>query len=217
MPDVFISQKGKSEDAGGSVERKFFELPGPNESVEGYPYHNHNPLSSFCVYPHRVEFINQAPNEKVVLIVRRHPITNIGWVLGAAAIAFLPSVLRVVPLFSFLPTSYQMIINLIFYLLSLTVVLQGFLSWFFSVNILTDKRVIDVDFVNLIYRKISDAEISHIEDATVTMGSVVRTLFDYSDVQIQTAAEIEEIEFQAVPHPDKIAKILSELRIRDRI
>lgn len=217
MPDVFISDRGKKEDAGKSVERKFFELPGPNDSVEGYPYHNHNPLSAFCVYPHRVEFINQAPNETVVLIVRRHVITNIGWILVAAAIAFLPYILKVLPLFSFLPSSYQMIIDLIFYLLALTVVLQGFLSWFFSVNIVTNKRVIDVDFVNLIYRKISDAELTHIEDATVTMGSVVRTLFDYSDVQIQTAAEIEEIEFEAVPHPDKVAKILSELRIRDRI
>ena len=217
MPDVFISpQGGKKEDAAKSVEKKFFELPGPNDSVEGFPFHNHNPLSTFCVYPHRVGFINQEPNEKVILIIRRHLITNIGWILVAGAIALLPYILVVVPIFSFLPANYQMVINLIFYLLALTVVLQGFLSWFFSVNIITNKRVIDVDFVNLIYRKISDAEISHIEDATTTMGSVIRTLFDFSDVNIQTAAEDKEIEFEAVPHPDKVAKILSELRIRDR-
>lgn len=217
MPDVFISPQGdKKEDSPVGVEKKFFELPGPNDSVEHFPYHNHNPFSSFCVYPHRVGFINQEPDEKIILIIRRHIITNVGWILVAVAISFLPLILKVLPLFSFLPANYQTVINLIFYLLALTVVLQGFLSWFFSVNIITNKRVIDVDFVNLIYRKISDAEISHIEDATTTMGSVVRTLFDFSDVNIQTAAEDKEIEFEAVPHPDKVAKILSELRIRDR-
>jgi hypothetical protein len=43
------------------------------------------------------------------------------------------------------------------------------------------------------------------------MGGVVRTMFDYGDVFVQTAGEVPRIEFEAVPHPDKVAKILREL------
>lgn len=221
MPDVFISNKGEEKASHLSThnpEKKFFKLPGKvDSSVEKMQYHNHNPFSAFCIYPHKVGFMNQEEDEQVVLIVRRHFLTNVKWILSAIGIMFLPHILKLLDLFSFLPPNYQLVIDLIFYLLALTVVLQGFLSWFFSVNIITNRRVIDVNFDNLIYRRITDAETSHIEDASVIMGSVVRTLFDYSDVNIQTAAETEDIIFEAVPHPDKIAKILSDLRLGDNI
>jgi hypothetical protein len=184
------------------------------ENVESLKGHNHNPLSAFCYFPHNVEFINEEPGEEVVLLVRRHLITNAGWILLVIAMAFAPLAIKFFPLLDFLPLRFQLVSILFWYLLILAIAIQGFLGWFFSVNIVTNKRVIDVDFVNLIYRKITDAEISHIEDATVEMGSVVRTLFDYGDIVIQTAAEIPEVTFDAVPHPDRIDKILSDLRLK---
>jgi len=130
--------------------------------------------------------------------------------------SFAPAILKTFPLLDFLPARFQMVAILIWYLLTLAIAIQGFLSWFFSVNIITNKRVIDVDFDNLIYRKVTDAEISHIEDATVQMGSVIRTLFNFGDIVIQTAAEIPEVTFDAVPNPDAIDKILSELRMNEK-
>jgi hypothetical protein len=50
---------------------------------------------------------------------------------------------------------------------------------------------------------------------TVKMGGVIRTMFNYGDVIIQTAAEIPQIEFHAVPHPDRVAAILRELRVEE--
>lgn len=216
MPDVFVSEPEKPE-KGNEVARRMFELPGPDKSVEGIKYHNHNPFSSFCLYPHKVEFLNQEPDEKVVLLVRRHFITNLGWILLVIVMGLAPFTLAYFPLLSSVPARFQSAAVLFWYLLTSAIFFQGFLSWFYSVNIITTERVIDVDFVNLIYRKITDAELSHIEDATVRMGSVVRTLFDYGDVSIQTAAEVPEVEFESVPHPDKIDTILSELRMGEKL
>jgi membrane protein YdbS with pleckstrin-like domain len=47
------------------------------------------------------------------------------------------------------------------------------------------------------------------------MGGVIRTIFNYGDVLIQTASEVPRIEFQAVSRPDKVAKILRELRVEE--
>lgn len=183
------------------------------DNIESLPGHTHNPLSAYCYYPHNVDFINEEPDEIVILLVRRHIITNLGWIALVALMLVAPFILQYFPLLDFLPLRFQTVAILIWYLLTLAIGIQGFLSWFFSVNIITNKRVIDVDFDNLIYRKITDAEITHIEDATVRMGSVIRTIFDYGDVLIQTAAEVPEITFWAVPHPDRIDKILSDLRM----
>ena len=42
-------------------------------------------------------------------------------------------------------------------------------------------------------------------------------MFNYGDVLIQTAAEIPEVEFEAVPMPDLVAKVLRELRIEEEV
>lgn len=212
MPDIYINPQDKPKKGVKKVNKILKKSIIPS-NVESLPGHNHNPLSSFCYFPHHVNFINQEPDEKIVLLVRRHIITNFGWVALVILMSFAPAILKTFPLLDFLPARFQMVAILIWYLLTLAIAIQGFLSWFFSVNIITNKRVIDVDFDNLIYRKITDAEITHIEDATVQMGSVIRTLFNFGDIVIQTAAEIPEVTFDAVPQPDKIDKILSELRM----
>lgn len=219
MPDIFINSEEEKrihhkKTKKHTVKSELAEAR--HASHEDSQYHSHNALSSFCYYPHGVSFVNQEPEEEIVLLVRRHFFTNTGWVLVTILMIIAPILLNFLPILSFMPANFQLVAILIWYLLTLAIFIQGFLSWFFSVNIITNRRVIDVDFVNLIYRKITDAEIGKIEDVTVQMGSVVRTLFDYGDVLIQTAAETPEVEFEGVPHPDQIDKILSELRMKIR-
>ena len=96
-------------------------------------------------------------------------------------------------------------------------VFEKFLSWYFHVNIITDERIIEVDFLHLVYREITDANIDQIQDVTVEVGSAIRTTFNYGDVIIQTAAQLPKIEFEAVPQPDRVAKVLRELRIEEEV
>lgn len=206
MPDVFISKKSKIVPANPVH-------PGNREKLPG---HKHNPFSSFCYYPHGVGFINQNPDEIVILLVRRHFLTNLGWLLIVVGMSLAPLILRHFPLLTFLPLTFQTIAIGAWYLVAMAIFIEGFLSWFYSVNIVTNKRVVDVDFFNLIYREITDAEIEVIQDVTVKIGSVVRTIFNYGDVDVETAGEKPNIEFQSVPQPDRIVRILSELRMKAR-
>lgn len=222
MPDIFINSDEvktphKNKEHTHHTKKKVEEMNVlPKTDKEERAHHSHNPLSSYCYKPHGVDFLNREPEEEVILVVRRHPFTNVGWLFVVAIMIVSPLTFQYFPIISFMPGNFQFVAILIWYLLTTAIFIQGFLSWFFSVNIVTNRRVIDVDFVNLIYRKITDAEIGNIEDVTVQMGSVIRTLFDYGDVLIQTAAEIPEVEFEAVPHPDQIDKILSDLRMKNR-
>jgi len=92
---------------------------------------------------------------------------------------------------------------------------ESFLNWFFNVCIITDERIFDVDFLNLVYREISEANVDQIQDVTVRMGGVIRTVFNYGDVLIQTASEVPRIEFSSVSKPDLVAKVLRELRVEE--
>ena len=101
---------------------------------------------------------------------------------------------------------------IIWYLLTTIIIFERFLTWYFNVNIITDERIIDIDFNNLIYKEISDAKIDKVQDITYKMGGAIRTLFHYGDVYIQTAGTEPNFEFLAVPKPEQVVKILNQLR-----
>ena len=175
------------------------------------------PLASFNYLPERINFENKDPEEKVILFLRRHPITNLPWICASFVLIVLPSFLTVMPFFDSIPPRIGILFVLIWYLVITAYVLEKFLDWFFSVNIVTDERIFDVDFYNLIARKMTDTNIDKIQDVTVQHIGGVRAMFNFGDVLIQTAAEIPEIDFDAVPEPDKVAKVLRELRVEEEI
>lgn len=227
MPDVFnsIKKNAKEMTLSGTKskipENKIPEKVGELKSLIGssevhkLPGHSHNPLASFSLLPDKVSFVNEDPQEKVILLMRKHPITNLGWISIAFLLIIAPFFLAVFTPLELLPSDYQFVLTLVWYLIISAFILEEFLSWFFHVNIITDERIIEVDFANLVYREITDANIDQIQDVTVEVGGTLRTFLHFGNVVIQTASEIPKIEFEAVPNPDNVAKILRELRIEE--
>lgn len=202
MPDIFVSRRENSDSETRKEELLTLQS-------------RFNPLSPFWYKPERVKFINKDPEEKVILLLRRHPITNLGWILSSFLMLIAPAFISVSDIFIFLPGGYQAILLLTWYLMTSAFVLESFLKWFYQVNIITDERIIEVDFSGLLYREITDANIDQIQDVTVPVGGGARTFFNYGDVIIQTAAEVPRITFEAVPKPDLVAKVLRELRVEE--
>jgi len=95
-------------------------------------------------------------------------------------------------------------------------VLESFLGWYFNVYIITDERIIDIDFISLIYKEVSDADIEMIQDVTYKQGGIVRTMFNFGTIFIQTAAEKPKFEFEDVPNPSLIVKVLQKMRMEER-
>ena len=211
MPDIFISGKEeKPKKKKDSIAKKPKKVS--KHKLKG---HSHDPLAAYCYFPDKVDFETRERKEKIVLLLRRHPITNVAWILIVILMIFAPLTLSVFPILSFLPSNFQFIAVLVWYLITTAFVLESFLTWFFNVNIITDERIVDIDFHNLIYKEVSDCKIDNIQDVTYKMGGVVRTIFDYGDVYIQTAAEVPAFEFLAVPKPSKVARVLQDLIIEE--
>lgn len=200
MPEVFTSNQTVSEPK--------LDLEDQKENIPG---HTHNKFFSFCLYPENVNFETKEPEEKIILLLRAHPIVNLKWILISLAMLFVPGIVRFFGMFSTFPVGFELVITLAWYLFVLAYSLESFLGWYFNVYIVTDSRVVDVDFYNLIYKQVSGANLSKIQDVTYSIGGVARTIFNYGDVFIQTAAEVSEFDFLAVPKPDKVAKIIEDL------
>lgn len=178
---------------------------------------NTNPFNAYAPKPFRTFFSSQQSEEQIILVLRKHPITQIKWLVTAVVLAFVPFLFNSVSLLGFLPPNYQFAGLILWYLLLTGFIFESFLTWFFNVYIITDERIIDVDFLSLIYRNVSSAKIDNIEDVTATTGGAIRAMFDFGNVQIQTAAEKREFEFEDVPHPNRVTKLLNELLLEEEL
>jgi len=168
-------------------------------------------FSALSIFPKSTKFEAQDEEEKIILLLRPHFVTNVWWIILTIAMIFVPLFWTELPVISFLPDNYLFVLTLFWYALILTFVFERFLMWFFSVNIVTDERFIDVDFYGLLFKHVSVAQLENIEDVNYFQKGVMAAFFNYGDVLIQTAAEITEFVFNKVPNPEKVVKVLSEL------
>lgn len=174
-----------------------------------------NPITAFVPKPLKTFFASQANEEDVVLLLRKHPITQLPWIFTAIVAALLPLFLANFQFFSFFPSNYMFAAYVGWYLLLLGFIIESFLSWFFNVYIITDERIVDVDFLSLIYRNISSAKIDNIEDVSSETSGALRSVFNFGTVRIQTAAEKTEFEFEDVPQPNKVIALINDLLLEE--
>jgi hypothetical protein len=193
MPDVFVSK------------------PVPMSSIE-----SQSPSSSFRSCPEDIDFETREKDEKIILFIRAHPIVNIRWILIVVLMIFVPVVAKAFGIFSSFPPGFELVIDLMWYLITATYALENFLGWYSNVYFVTNLRVIDVDFYSLIYKQVSDANVDKIQDVTYNTGGVARAFFNYGNVFIQTAAEVSEFDFLGVPNPAKVAKTIEDLITKDK-
>jgi len=208
MPDIYVApEKEERQPKAG--------LPQPEKKREEKEEQKGGSLSAFIAYPDNVRFDTQAEEEQIILFLRKHWITNLPWVAITFALIFAPPI--IFPIFvsrqilPSLPANFVSVVGIIWYLVTFGFVLVKFYTWYFNVYIVTNERIIDVDFLNLLYKQLSSTRIARIQDVTYKLGGVIRSLFDFGDVFIQTAGTEPNFEFEAVPHPEAVVRKISEL------
>jgi len=179
--------------------------------------HTSNPLSSFLIKPHVFKFKEQDDKEEIILVMRPHWFTNVSWVISAIGMLMVPMLAQFLPVWGEVPLKYQAWGILFWYMITLAFCLEQFLSWYFDVYIITDERVIDIEFNNLLDKKFAETKISMIQDVSSRVAGISQTMFNYGDVRIQTAAEIPELCFEKVPNPDKVIKVLQMMREEEEL
>lgn len=230
MPDIFDSSKSPQKSAVTPEKESILAdnpfTPDPTQpkiirDVEAYSEvmrhesASNNPLKSFVAKPSHIFFDSQHAEERVLLLLRRHPVTQVGWIITSMLLAVAPVLFSAVGLLDVLPVQYQFAATVGWYLLIIGFALESFLSWFYNVYIITDERIIDVDFYNLLYKNISAAKIDNIEDITTVAGGVLASVFNFGTVKIQTAGSVTEFEFEDVPQPAKVTAFLNELLLEE--
>lgn len=223
MPDIFVAPATKE---GEKEEKLISEVSQPEiENIQDQPPAKtglasgpSSPLAALMVNPPGVYFQNQEREEAVILLLRRHWITNLPWILVGALMLVMPLLASLLFLTLNFPlqffTPYIFVGGAFWYLISSGYLFINFLIWYFNADVVTNERIIDISFHNLIYKEVSTTRLEKLQDVTLKMGGTLRQIFNYGDVFVQTAGTEPNFNFLAIPKPAWVARKLGELMER---
>lgn len=164
---------------------------------------------SFIVKPD-VRFSTQHDNENVILVVRKHPLTQLSWIVNGFVLLFIVFFLNSL-LPQFFAVNQIIAINIFAVGFIFSYVWVNYLLWYFTVGVVTNERIIDLDFFNLIYKEFSATTIRQVSDITTKIGGFFGSLFNFGDVFVKTEGFEQNIEFDKIPRPSEVVKIINIL------
>jgi hypothetical protein len=173
-------------------------------------------LTSYAIRPDGIRFETQEEKETIVLFLRQHGIVNVLWILIAIIMIIAPTV--VLPLlFGIMkipievPRTYIFVGTVFWYVATFGFILAKFLGWFINIYIVTNQRIVDIDFYYLLNKHFSQAELNKVQDISYVTKGILSTVFNYGNVLIQTAGELPNLEFEKVPNPEQIVETIRTL------
>ncbi len=167
--------------------------------------------SSLSVFPKGLTFYGKEKDESVVLVVRSHWIIYVPFVLVSLIIMVLPLFLGLLSSEFFTNTSLFLALSLSCFTISLSIIVYSFTRWFYNVNIVTNKRIVDLDFTSVVSHSLAEARLRKIEDISHKQIGIIGSVFDVGTIYFQTAGATPEIEFDNIPRPRDIQDVIYDL------
>jgi len=91
-------------------------------------------------------------------------------------------------------------------------VLSSFVFWtnhWLDMWVVTNKRVVHVDQINLFSRQVAATRIDRVQDVRAKVSGIVETILGFGNLQVQTAgASSSAMIIRGIPHPNKVRKVI---------
>jgi hypothetical protein len=192
------------------------------KSVESLMQSKHQPMGLFSAYsmhPKGITFATQEPDETILLFLRRHFITNVPWILLSFLLLLIPplffAIMALISSFSF-PQGLTTILTIFYYLIVISYAFGKFISWFYNIGVVTQKRIVDLDSTNILAHNTATANFNEIVDVKFHQQGFFQSTFDYGNIHIQTEAIHANFEFDSAPKPTIVADVISDLRVAQK-
>lgn len=152
-------------------------------------------------------FQGQEENERVILLLRRHPFTTMVKIGFLLTISLIP-IITLLVFWSYIVSDgwldLFLLVSSVWYLGFLLIIFHTLTIYTLSTVLITDQRIIDSDQHGLFDRKIAELHNHRIQDVSTHTTGILETLLGYGDVTVQTAASEKQFTFHKMPKPNKV-------------
>ncbi len=155
--------------------------------------------------PFELKIQNQAEDERIIRIWRHHIITLIGPALRVIAFMLVPVALVLITGLSMFTSPWLFGLFLLIVVVVVTYAAYEWISWYGDVYILTNSRMIDIEQKGFFTRTFNEAQLDKIQDISYQVSGFFQTVFDFGDVEVQTAGAIPNVDMNDVKNPQEQA------------
>ena len=162
-------------------------------------------------------FESQFDDEEVLYVFRRHPVVmRVGLIVSMGS--WLVGPLIILALTYLMPnnppsmTAYFLAMFLSIAFGSL-LILPWWISWYFSIFILTNQRFVQITQKGLFHTSFADISLPQIQQVNYEISGLQETLLGFGTITMQTY--IGELVIHDVPHPAKIQRKIVQI-LRDQ-
>lgn len=150
-------------------------------------------------------FATQNKDEEVIIVLRKHIINNLPWMITTILLFILPLILYgALSLYDHFMNSdallqggilsgfnqaYILPLVLFYLLLIVSYAYFKFVHWYFDIFIITNERYISIDFDILKGRTITEIPLTDIIDISEKVLGVFPTIFGYGNIEFKTTSE----------------------------
>ncbi len=166
---------------------------------------------------HEQLFPSQQPDEKILLVLREHWFRLAAKVIVVAVLSLVPAIVGLLLSDTSFGTQSDVASAVvstfisIYYLSLLVALFVIFVLYYLNLHIVSEQRIVDIDQRGLLFHEISELNIETIEDVTSQTKGLFGNILNYGTVYIQTAGTSQKFEFENIPDPSHVAKIILEL------
>lgn len=168
-------------------------------------------------------FINKKLYEKIVYKVRRHPITLFPAIISLFILLAIPPAVfllmmattpsflnnsKLVTFLTLLASTYYLSVGLFYY--------TYFVNYYIDLLVVTNDRLLVIKQQGIFARTISELDLYKIQDITSSIKGFFPTMFNYGNLLVQTAGEIQKFDIKKVPEPERLRQRILELAEEDR-
>ena len=150
-------------------------------------------------------FEDQLDDEELLFVFRKHPIVmRKGLVFGMLALllSVVPSL--IIPEYWILFTGFGIGLVLCF-----LIILPSWITWYYSVYVVTDKRLLQISQKGLWSRSVVDISLNQIQMVNYEVAGFNETVLGFGTIMMQTF--VGDLVVHEVHHPEKIQKKILEI------
>lgn len=170
-------------------------------------------FNRFTFFPKKLHFYSKDPGEDVVLVVRVHWIGYVKELLFILLFLLLPLLLTYISVLFNAFSSPVIYIGffVVGILVAMNILITTIVKWYYSVVVVTDRRVVVVKLENAFYHSYSEARLEKIEDVTHSTISFWGNLFDVGNLDIDTAGHEIDFRLKTLPRPRELQDLINDL------
>lgn len=182
-------------------------------------------MFNLSVFTHsNYTFEGKRPEEEVEIFLYSH------WIIPALKSVFY-FLLALVPLIPMIVFSRDIIaydvvglclfVLFAYYMIIWSLYFYEIMLYLLDTWIVTNERILDINQKNFFYRTVAELELSKVQDISVKTSGLIQTIFDFGDLEIQSAGATNKFRFSQVGHPnmikDKIMKLVMQAKKNENI